>query len=181
MSSMWLLALFVWGTTLIAKVRPDRRASYRYTVIGAPVVMLFLATVLSPAVTQYRIVLASRTFALGVTALLWPYFGALGRQMAARVRWTKSRKAFWITIEGGVVVGCFYGTAVLQLLAAHQGNYSGFLHITEDVATHAPFLRERHELFRDLTLVGLAQRCCLFGKRGRALAHRAPSTGCLRP
>jgi hypothetical protein len=44
----------------------------------------------------------------------------------------------------------FVASAMLQTLAGYEGNYSGFLHVSRDVAARAPFLQERPDLARSL-------------------------------
>jgi hypothetical protein len=49
----------------------------------------------------------------------------------------------------GAIAAAFMASAMLQTLAAYDGNYSGFLHIARDVAA-APFIQERPEIARSL-------------------------------
>jgi len=55
----------------------------------------------------------------------------------------------WPPIVAGAIAAAFVASAMLQTLAAYDGNYSGFLHIARDVAA-APFIQERPEIARSL-------------------------------
>jgi hypothetical protein len=108
--------------------------------IGA--IGLLLAVAVSSYVTPYRVVLAPRTFALCV--LLICIAGAFGA-----VRWLAGR---WTPVASGIAGALFFASAMLQTLAGFGGNYSGFLHLSRDVAAQAPFLQERPDLARSLIL-----------------------------
>ena len=103
-------------------------------------IVLLLAVALSPYVTPYRVVLAPRTFALCVVLVCATR--AIGAVRVLLARWTP--------IATGVVGAVFVASAMLQTLATYGGNYSGFLHISRDVAARAPFLQERPDLARSL-------------------------------
>jgi hypothetical protein len=103
-------------------------------------VALLLAVAISPYVTPYRAVLAPRTFALSLAIVCATRAYGAVRLLFAR----------WTPIATGIVGAAFFASAMLQALAAYSGNYSGFLHVSREVAARAPFLQERPELARSL-------------------------------
>jgi hypothetical protein len=111
-------------------------------IAGGAAAALLAAVALSPYVSPYRVVLAPRTFVLCVLLIVGP-------------RGVRAMRPFlpaWTPVATGVAAAVFIASAVLHTLPAYQGNYSGFLHISRDVAGAAPFLRERPELARSLLL-----------------------------
>jgi hypothetical protein len=103
--------------------------------------LVFLGAVaLSPFVTPYRVVLAPRTFALCLLLLA----AAPARQAGTRlVEW-------WSPLTSGFVAAGFFASAMLQALSAYGGNYSGFIHLSREVADRAPLLQERPDVARSL-------------------------------
>jgi hypothetical protein len=53
-------------------------------------------------------------------------------------------------IVSGALGAAFFASAVLQTVTAYNGSYSGFIHLSRDVASRAPFLEERPDLARSL-------------------------------
>jgi hypothetical protein len=52
----------------------------------------------------------------------------------------------------GALGAAFFASVMLQALGSYGGNYSGFLHLSRDVADRAPFLQERRDLRRSLII-----------------------------
>jgi hypothetical protein len=103
--------------------------------------LAFLAAVaLSPFLTPYRVVLAPRTFALCLLLLCSARLARVGAWLHAR----------WTPLLSGAVGAAFFASAMLQALGTYGGNYSGFLHVSREVAARAPFLQERPELRQSL-------------------------------
>lgn len=103
--------------------------------------LAFLAAVaLSPYLTPYRVVLAPRTFALCLLLLGSARMASVGAWLHAR----------WTPLLSGALGAALFASAMLQALGTYGGNYSGFLHVSRDVAARAPFLQERPELGRSL-------------------------------
>ena len=120
---------------LLAKVRlkPDPT----WLVMG-----LLTAVALSPYATPYRVVLAPRTFALCLVLLCAARAAAVMPSLARR----------WMPIVSGALGAAFFASAMLQTMAIYDGNYSGFIHLSRDVASRAPFLAERPDLAQSLTV-----------------------------
>ena len=55
-------------------------------------------------------------------------------------------------VMSGALGAAFFASAMLQALGTYGGNYSGFLHLSRDVADRAPFLQERQDLRRSLVV-----------------------------
>ena len=85
-------------------------------------------------------VLAPRTFALFLVLLCATRASGAGSWLARR----------WTPLLSGALGAAFFASAMLQTLAVYGGNYSGFLHLSREVAARAPFLQERPELGRSL-------------------------------
>lgn len=103
-------------------------------------IVVLLAVALSGYVTPYRVVLAPRTFALCAVLVCATRAFIAGAWLAKR----------WTPLLSGVLGATFFASAMLQTLSTYGGNYSGFLHVSRDVAARAPFLQERPELGRSL-------------------------------
>src|SRR5205085_8935874 len=58
--------------------------------------------------------------------------------------------ARWSPLMSGALGAAFFASAMLQALSTYGGNYSGFLHLSREVAARAPFLQERPDLARSL-------------------------------
>ena len=146
-------ALLSAGAFLLLWFAPLQRAGRTARVLSAVGAVLFSMTMLSAYVSPYRIVLMPRTFVLGALLLWAPRLA--GVMSIVRER-TRSASGAWIRRLQiaccGVIGAAFFASAMLQTLAANQGNYSAFLHLSRDVAAHAPFLRERPALARSLVL-----------------------------
>ena len=149
------LTLFLYAAFLLvlAGVRPAPRSDWRgvlSSVLAAMAVVLLSAVAVSPFVSPYRIVLAPRTFALFV--LLAYAARAFGAVSALTARWTMADAARrrLLIVSTAVLGAAFFASAMFQTLATYDGNYSGFLHLSREVAARAPFLQERPELARSL-------------------------------
>jgi len=102
--------------------------------------LLLLAVALSPSVTPYRVILAPRTFALCVVLLC--------ASRAAGVM--PSLRRGWMPLASGALGAAFFTSMLIQTVTIYGGNYSGFIHLSRDVASEAPFLDERPDLARSL-------------------------------
>jgi hypothetical protein len=95
---------------------------------------------LSPWLSPYRVVLAPRTFVLLVAMV------SAARTVGVVIRFGLR----WTPVAVGLTALAFAASAMLQTLDAYGGNYSGFLHMSREVADRAPFLEERPDLRRSL-------------------------------
>ena len=138
--------VLVWAAPLRAVGRTAR-------VLSALGAIVFGATIVSEYVSPYRIVLMPRTFVLGALLLWAPRLAGVLRTVREQ---TRLARGVWSTraqiVACGALGAAFFASAMLQTLAAYGGNYSGFLHLSRDVATHAPSLQERPALARSLML-----------------------------
>lgn len=124
----------------------DRPVSTVLRLMPFAAIGLFLAVVLSPYVSPYRVVLAPRTFALLVVLVCATR--ARGAASMAAANWkpedaVRRRLSVGLTAAMGAA---FFASAMFQTLAIYRGNYSGFLHISREVAAQAPFLQERPDI-----------------------------------
>ncbi len=100
----------------------------------------FLAAVaVSGLVTSYRVVLAERTFALALVALAAPRIAWMAERIIKP--WLAARAGSHLPIVCvGLMAAGFFASMMLQTLATYGGNYSGFLHLSRDVAARAEVL-----------------------------------------
>jgi len=147
----WASVAVVAGFLVLAWIRPPvGLAATAVPVLGAT---LFALVALSGSLTPYRLVLAPRTFVLGVLLLWTPRLSRIVSSIRARPWITREATVGRLAIFGcGALGAAFYGSAMHQTLATFDGNYSGFVHVSRDVAAHAPFLQDRPELIRSLIL-----------------------------
>jgi hypothetical protein len=120
----------------------DHRVSTFLRLVRIGAVGLLLAVAVSPYVTPYRVVLAPRTFALCGLLLSAPLAFEAGVRLGRQ----------WTPLLSGALGAAFFASAMLQALGTYGGNYSGFLHLSRDVADRAPFLQERPDLGRSLVV-----------------------------
>jgi hypothetical protein len=125
---------------LMVRLKPDTTYDLSVRLVRIAAVGLLLAVALSPYVTPYRVVLTPRTFALCLLLVCSARASGVGA-------WLRER---WTPLLSGALGAAFFASAMLQTLAAFGGNYSGFLHLSRDVAARAPFLEERPDLARSL-------------------------------
>jgi hypothetical protein len=151
----WSLALCGAGFLLLAGVRRRawtgrRKLEVMATGLQAAAVALFAAVVLSPYVSSYHVVLAPRTFVLGLALLCFPR--AAAATSLAGEHWVPAGtvRPRLLVAASGVLGALFFASAMLQTLAVYGGNYSGFLHLSTQVADRAPFLLERPGIRRTL-------------------------------
>ncbi len=130
--------VFVALVFLLLLVGNRTRTTVRY--ITGPAIAFLIAVGLSPYVTPYRVVLAPRTFALCLLLVCSARVSGVGA-------WLRQR---WTPLLSGALGAAFFASAMLQALGTYGGNYSGFLHLSRDVADRAPFLQERQDLRRSL-------------------------------
>jgi len=136
---LWFLSALAAWTLLRPGPRPS--ASKWRTVLLATAVLsvaLLMATSVSGLVSPFQVVLEPRSYLLGLILCC----AAFGAPLRLRV------PAFVYGVAGLVL----FGAIMVQELQRFDGNYSGFLHITRDVAARAPFLEERPELRDSLRL-----------------------------
>jgi hypothetical protein len=150
----WLWGFLIVMGAIAVRVQPvarPRGMTATMTVLQVGVILLFLAAAIAPHVTSYRVGLAPRTFALGVFVLaspsLWSLFLRLHRRVVGE---GKHRGASLATV--GVLACLFFFSAMWQVRATYDGNYSGFVHLTRAVAARAPFLSSSPELLPSLIL-----------------------------
>jgi hypothetical protein len=151
----WSLAACGAVFLLLAGVRRrawtrTRKLEVMATGLHAVAIALFAAVGLSPYVSSYHVVLAPRTFMLGLALLCFP-------RLAAAASFAGDHRAPAGTVgrrllvaASGVLGALFFASAMLQTLASYGGNYSGFLHLSTQVADRAPFLLERPGIRRTL-------------------------------
>ena len=140
---------------LLGGLRRQPRPGWRGTapaVLAGIAVTLLAATAVSPYVSRYRVVLAPRTFVLcaGLLCAVRAFGTSERSSRGARWTWTESVRRRTLIVLCGALGAGFFASAMLQMLATYGGNYSGFLHLSRDVAARAPFLRERPDLGRSL-------------------------------
>ena len=141
------------GALLLLLAAPRRRVGWPARVLSGLGSVLFVATTISAWVSPYRIVLTSRTFVFGALLVWAPRLAGVIAAARERARgaggaWERRAKV----AACGAIGAAFFTSAMLQTLATNQGNYSAFLHLSRDVAAHAPFLQERPALARSLVL-----------------------------
>jgi hypothetical protein len=107
--------------------------------VGFPLFLL-AAVALSPYLTPYRVVLAPRTFVLCLVLLCSAGTSNVRGWLGAR----------WTPLLSGALGAAFFASAMLQALGTYGGNYSGFLHVSREVVTRAPFVQEQPEIARSL-------------------------------
>jgi hypothetical protein len=122
------------------------RVNYVVRVFQGIAAAFVAATVAAPMVSEYRIVLAPRTFALLCLVVLADRVAPLAQKVGSVVTHSK-RSAIATTV---LIAGCFFASLTLQVLTQYKGNYSGFLHMSERVARAAPLITERPDLVRTL-------------------------------
>jgi hypothetical protein len=152
--SVVLVSLLAAGAASL-KPRPSQALRRRLGVLAGGIanaigLVVLTVVIAAPLFSRFAIVLAPRTFALLVILLLSSRAADAARagsawfvQAAARTRWVAP--CGW-----GALSAAFFASAMLQLLANYQGNYSGFLHLSRGLAARAPFLAERPDLTRTL-------------------------------
>jgi hypothetical protein len=110
------------------------------------------AVLVSPYLTPFRIVLEPRTFVLLVLLVWNSRLVSLARRLeGAWKAWSSQVKAL-PALACGLLGAAFFASGVVHTLAGYGGNYSGFLHLSKEVAARAPFLREEPELAESLML-----------------------------
>jgi hypothetical protein len=141
---LWLLSVAAAAWAWIAAGWPGpRRGAARS--VAAAFATLFAVAILSPLISDYQLVVSPRTYALGLV---------LGAAAVAprRMPWEAGLRRRIALIAAGLAGVAFFGSALVQQLADHGGNYSAFLHIPAERAVMAPFLRERPDLVQSLAL-----------------------------
>jgi hypothetical protein len=150
---LWVLtalaAAFMWTPA----DRPmSRAARLPLATAGAVLFGLFLAAVLAPLITPYRVGLSPRTLGLGLAVFALPGALAAGRRWRDNPAWAGPGRSMAAITTCGLLAAGFYLSAMVQALERFDGNYSGFLHVQRAVAERAPFLVERPDLAQDLML-----------------------------
>jgi hypothetical protein len=135
----WTLVMCASLFLLVGLKPPISNPRAVHAVAGLAAALL-AAVALSPGLTAYRVVLVPRTFALCLVLLAAPRGFLAARAIVAR----------WTPLMTGIAGAAFFASAMLQTLPAYDGNYSGFLHLSRDVAAATPFLQERPALARSL-------------------------------
>ena len=140
----WGLIVCAAAFVLLGARRPVRstheskpRLRRAVVIAGGAAAVIVAAAVASPYLTAFRIVLAPRTFVLCVTLIL----GARAFASRAADGCLAGRRSLMAQSPPA-----FVASAMLQTLAAYDGNYSGFLHIARDVAAasvHSGAARDR--------------------------------------
>jgi hypothetical protein len=140
-AARWTSAAIGGLCLLLAVMKPHARWTHgRLRLLPIGGCGFLLAVALSPYLSAYRVVLAPRTFALGVALI----FAA---RVAGRVPALSAR---WRPIASGTLAAAFFASAMFQTLGDYGSNYSGFIRLARDVASRSPYLEERPDLARSL-------------------------------
>jgi hypothetical protein len=148
---IWILSLAA-ALIVLRRDEPISNATWRVLLlVGAwGSVALFLTTAVSGLASPFQIVLEPRSYLLGLV-LCVAGFGA----PSSVLRFIRRPIGTSLLVRGvsGLAGLIFFGAVMLQALASYGGNYSGFLHVTRQVAERAPFLTERPDLRGSLVLL----------------------------
>jgi hypothetical protein len=129
-------------------------ARIAHAVVMGAIAVVFLASLLTPYVSNFKILIALKTFWIFTTLLflrgLWRVVLAV-RPAAARV--LGSAAAFDSIIVALVCCGFFTAVMVIHLNTHYKGNYSGFLHLEKYWIATSPMLEGHEDLKKDLMLV----------------------------
>lgn len=151
------VALFIALTALLLGFRPasmPRPAGWLHATACAGIGAMFLAALLSPALSRFRVVFSSTTIALAALLLVLPQLWTLTPWVSrATARATPGRT---IALRSGLVallVVVLFGVLVrTQLWSLYHGNYSGFLSVSREKFDQNPILRERQDVRATLVL-----------------------------
>ena len=131
---------------------PSKAVRIAHAIVMWAIAAVFLASLLTPYVINFKILIAWKTFWIFVTLFLlrgvWRVAFAV-RPQAARI--LGSRAAF-DSIVVALVCFAFFTTFMVIRLQSFKGNYSGFLHLQSEVINSTPMLQGRDDLKKDLRL-----------------------------
>jgi hypothetical protein len=142
---IWLLAAFfsVVGVLAFVTAVPLSPAwAWGHRAACTLTVLLFVVVGASPVASDYFVVLSPRSFVLGCAVLLLPTLAGLLGWMA-RFLSGASRLS---VISIGIVAAAFFASGMAEQLGGFDGNYSGFLHLSEGYVRALPFLDRYPEL-----------------------------------
>ncbi len=131
----------------------SRRVRVLQLVLTVIVVLVFGAVIAASLLTNFKLLLAPKSFIVCVIALTWPGLSrayVAVRELLGR-RSAMSRALFEATIAAAAVA-LFYGLFMQALLVTYDHNYSGFLQIGSKFADRVPFLNDRPDLKRQLRM-----------------------------
>jgi hypothetical protein len=130
-----------------------RWAQLLYRVVAGALLLLLAASVASPWVSDYRLMLSAGTFVRWLVVLFAPRIWQAGVWLAEAGAAPRSRKA---VAQAGLVAAitcAAYGAVVVaQLHDTYNGNYSGFLHVSSRLFDGNPLLSGRDDVRHSLVL-----------------------------
>jgi hypothetical protein len=121
--------------------------------VGATIVMLWIAILVSPKVSNYVVVISTGTFFRWLGLLMLPLVVAAAKWV---VEVDRRRNAWRVLarsmIVGVIVVGLFATLVKDRLQHSYDGNYSGFLLLSARTFDTNPLLNQRLDIRRSLLL-----------------------------
>lgn len=125
-------AAMLWRT-------PTHSAAHHRWVAALAILLgaLLVAALVLPYVSDYRLIVSPRTFALALVAAVAAVRLPMSRPLLS------TRAQF---VAAGLAGACFFTLSLFQQIESHDGRYHQFLHMAAGTIERAPFLRERPDL-----------------------------------